>query len=229
MDGDSLRQQLARPHAHPSESERLEWAGQVLEWALTHFKTLPEQPIGQYLQRATLEPQLHQPVPEQGQPFADVLNEFQTKITPNAFRTNHPRFLAFVPGAPSFPSVMGDWLCAASNFFCGVWLEASGPTQVEVTVLDWFKSILGYPDEARGIITSGGSEANLTALVVARNRLPFADRARAVLYVSEQRHWSIDRAANVIGLHPSQIRPVPADSKYRLTAAALAKAVAADR
>jgi glutamate/tyrosine decarboxylase-like PLP-dependent enzyme len=228
MDWEALRQQLAQPHTHPNESERLEWAGQVLDWALHHIGTLPEQPIGQYLQRTTLEPLLYQPAPEGGQPFADVLNEFQTKVTPNAFRTNHPRFLAFVPGAPSFPSVMGDWLCAAANFFCGVWLEASGPTQVEITVLDWFKSLLHYPAEARGILTSGGSEANLTALVVARNRLPFPDRSRAVLYVSEQRHWSIDRAANIIGLHPNQIRTVAADSQHRLTVPALASAVQTD-
>ncbi|HEV3142834.1 MAG TPA: aminotransferase class V-fold PLP-dependent enzyme [Gemmataceae bacterium] len=229
MDWETLRQQLAKPHTHPSEAERVEWAGQVAQWALRHFQTLPEQRIGQYVERAVLEPMLHEAAPEQGQPFTHVLGEFQSKITPNAFRTSHPRFLAFVPGAPSFPSVLGDWLCAASNFFCGVWLEASGPTQVEVTVLEWFKSLLGYPAEARGILTSGGSEANLTALVVARNRLPFADRSRAVLYVSEQRHWSVDRAANVIGLYPSQIRPVPADSQHRLTVAALASGVELDR
>src|SRR5262245_24342911 len=152
MDWESLQQQLAKPHAHPSDTERLEWAGDVLDWTLHHFRTLPEQPIGHYVERATLDRLLHEPAPEIGQPFADVLNQFETKVTPNAFRTNHPRFLAFVPGAPSYPSVMGEWLCAAANFFCGVWLEASAPTQVELTVLDWFKSLLGYPAEARGIL-----------------------------------------------------------------------------
>src|SRR5262249_41500856 len=153
--------------------------------------------------------------PEQGTPFDTVLREFCAKIAPYALRTNHPRFLAFVPGAPTYSSLMGDWLCAASNFFAGAWLEASGPAQVEILVVDWFKQLLGYPATASGLLTSGGSEANLTALVVARNRLPFAERRRAVLYVSDHRHASIDRAANILGLHPDQVRPVPADVKFR--------------
>src|SRR5207247_4546197 len=138
----------------------------------------------------------------------------------------HPRFAAFIPGAPNLVSVLGDWLCSATNFFCGVWLEAPGPTQVELLVLDWFKEFLGYPAEARGILTSGGSEANLTALVVARERLAFAERARAVLYVSEQRHWSIDRAAHIIGLHPAQVRALPVTQDYRFHVATLRDAAA---
>ena len=71
-------------------------------------------------------------------------------VEPFAFRTNHPRFLAFVPGAPCFPAILGDWLTAAANFFAGVWLEAAGPAQVESTVLDWFRQWLGMPDTTRG-------------------------------------------------------------------------------
>ena len=125
--------------------------------------------------------------------------------------------------------MLGDWLTAAANFFAGVWLEAAGPAQVETTVLDWFRQWLGMPDTTRGVLTSGGSEANLTALVVARERVPFADRGRMVLYVADQRHWSVDRAAKVMGLHPSQVRPVPVDDDFRLRGADLARLVRRDR
>ena len=64
-----------------------------------------------------------------------------------------------------------------------------------------------------GILTSGGSEANLTALIVARESRAHSDRDRAVLYVTEQRHWSMDRAAKVIGLRPDQVAPVCASMK----------------
>jgi glutamate/tyrosine decarboxylase-like PLP-dependent enzyme len=155
--------------------------------------------------------------------------DFRRCVEPFAFRPNHPRFLAFVPGAPCVPSVLGDWLTSAANFFAGVWMEGSGPAQVESTVLDWFRRWLGLPATTRGILTGGGSEANLTALVVARERVPFADRGRMVLYVSAQRHGSVDRAAKVMGLHPSQVRPVPADDDFRLRGDALADAVRRDR
>src|SRR5438128_6913194 len=85
------------------------------------------------------------------------------------------------------------------------------------------------PVEAGGILTSGGSEANLTALIVARESLTHSDRDRAVLYLTEQRHWSMDRAAKIIGLRPEQIRPVQADVQFRLQPAALEEAVQRDR
>ncbi len=220
---------LSQPHSHPS-FEELERAGQLVQaWALEHYRTLPEQRVGSVATPDELQRRIDHPPPESGSPFADVLERFKNDVIPFAFRTNHPRFLAFVPGAPSFPSVLGDWLASAVNFFCGVWLEASGPTQVELTVLNWFKSWIGYPGQSRGILTSGGSEANLTALVVARERVPFAQRDKIVLYVSEQRHWSMDRAAKVIGLRPDQIRPVPAGDDLKLHAEALRQGVRADR
>jgi aromatic-L-amino-acid/L-tryptophan decarboxylase len=172
---------------------------------------------------------LREPPPEAGQDFAAVLAAFADSVAPYACRVNHPRFLAFVPGAPSFVSVLGDLLCAGTNFFAGVWLEASGPSEVELVVLDWFREWLGMPAGTMGILTGGGSEANLTALVTARERLSEDERRRAVLYVAEQRHWSVDRAAKVMGLRPDQLRPVPADDDFRMTPEALARAVARDR
>lgn len=226
---DELRRRLALPVPHPDGATRADWAEQVLQWSLQHFSTLPEQTIGAALDRPELDRLLAEPPPLEGMPFPQALDEFTSKVMPNAFRTMHPRFLAFVPGAPSFPSILGDWLCAAANFFAGVWIEASAPAEVELVVLDWFKEWLGYPNAARGILTSGGSEANLTALVVARQGVPFADRQRLVLYLSEQRHRSIDRAAMVMGLHPNQLHAVPQDSEYRLSAKALAAAIDSDR
>jgi glutamate/tyrosine decarboxylase-like PLP-dependent enzyme len=231
MDRDlnSLRHELSEPHPHPDAAALRELSDQTIDWLLGHFATLPDQPIGRTATRAEMEAMLREPPPPRGQPFARVLAEFGEKVTPYAFRTNHPRFLAFIPGAPNFISVLGELLCAGTNFFCGVWLEAPGPSEVELVVLGWFKEFLGLPAGARGILTSGGSEANLTALVVAREPLAYEDRPRAVLYLTEQRHWSVDRAARIMGLHPGQFRPVPADGQYRLNPAALVQAVHQDR
>ena len=204
-------------------------AGLVVERVLHHLSTLPDQPIGQYASRATLEAMLREPPPEQGQSLDAVLARFDAQIAPNACHVSHPRFLAFVPGAPTLASVLGDWLCAGHNFFAGVWLESSACAQVELVVLDWFRDMLGMPASTGGILTSGGSEANLTALVVARDRLPFADRSRFVLYASRERHSSIDRAANVVGLSPAQVRLVEIDAAHRLDVADLRRRIAADR
>ncbi len=226
---DQLRCDLAEPLPHPDLAALHELGAETLNWVVQHFQTLPEQVVGRTASRAEMEALLREPAPETGQPFERVLAEFQDKVAAYAFRINHPRFLAFVPSAPTFLAVLGDLLCAGTNFFAGVWLEAAGPSEVELLVLDWFKELLGYPPEARGLLTGGGSEANLTALATARDPLSFEERGRAVLYLSEHRHWSIDRAAKILGLRPDQVCPVAVDADFRLSPAALADAVARDR
>ena len=226
---DELRAACAAPLPHPDVTELRAHADLVLDWLLRHHATLPDQPIGQSATPAAMAALLAEPPPEKGRDFASVLDDFATKVAPYAFRINHPRFFAFVPGAPTWISVLGDLLCAGTNFFAGVWLEASGPAQVELVVLDWFRQFLGLPATTQGVLTSGGSEANLTALAVARERLADAERGRAVLYVAEQRHWSIDRATTILGFRADQVHPVPADADFRLTTTALGAAIEADR
>jgi aromatic-L-amino-acid decarboxylase len=226
---DELRRRCGEPLPHPDVPALRSLGTQVLDWALHHFATLPEQGIGRSASRQELEALLAEPPPEEGEDFSSVLDEFQAKVSPHAFRVNHPRFLAFIPGAPSFLSVLGDMLCASSNFFAGVWIEGAGPAMVELVVLDWFRQFLGMPPSTSGLLTSGGSEANLTALVVAREQLAWKDRSRAILYVTAQRHNSVDRAARIMGLHPEQLRLVSPAAHHRLTPERLHPLVQQDR
>src|SRR6516225_1991810 len=135
---DQLRRELAAPLAHPDREAMERFTRETVGWVLEDFATVPEQSIGRYVPRPALERLLREPPPERGADFSKVLEEFRQKIVPNAFRINHPRFMAFVPAGPTFVSMLSDWLCTATNFFSGVWLEASAPAQVELIVLDWF-------------------------------------------------------------------------------------------
>ena len=172
----TLRRRCEQAVPHPDPPEMCRLAEQVVDWVVRHHASLPEQPVGNFAGRAEMEARLGEPPPEQGRDLASVLARFDRDVSALAFRINHPRFFAFIPGAPSFPAVLGDWLCSATNFFAGVWLEAAGPAQVELVVLDWFRDFLDLPVSTAGILTGGGSEANLTALVVARDQLAAADR-----------------------------------------------------
>lgn len=226
---DELLRLCASPLPHPDAKSMRAAANEVARFVLDDYVTLPDRAMGAYAtSRSDMESLLREPPPEHGRPFGDVMADFEAQIAPHALRPAHPRFLAFVPGAPSFPSILGDWLCAGINLFSAVWKEAPAAAQIELLVLDWFKDFLGYPDCAQGILTGGGSEANLTALVVARQRLSFAERGRAVLYVTEQRHWSVDRAAKVIGLSPEQTRILPAGPDQRFSVENLRTAVVED-
>jgi aromatic-L-amino-acid/L-tryptophan decarboxylase len=226
---EELRRCCRTPLEHPDTETLRDYSEQVLDYLLKHNESLSEQPIGRFASRAEMEALLREPPPEAPQRFDEVLRVFAERVAAHSCRVNHPRFFAFIPSAPNFVSVLGDLLCAGTNFFAGVWLEAPGPSQVELVVLDWFRQFLSLPPETQGVLTGGGSEANLTALVVARERLTDAQRSRAVLYVTAQRHWSVDRAAKIIGLRPDQLRPVPADKGFQLDINELREAIAADR
>jgi aromatic-L-amino-acid decarboxylase len=224
-----LRAACAEPYQVPDAAGMRAEALALVDFAVADFAALEQTSPSTTATRSAMEALLREPVPEEGAGFDAVLRLFQRDVLPNNTRAHHPRFLAFVPSAPTWASVLGDWLCSATNVFAGVWTEAAAATEVELLVLDWFKSLMNYPAAAGGLLTSGGSEANLTALVAARARLPQEGRERAVLYVSEQRHWSIDRAARIMGLRADQLRILPVDSDFRLTPAACGAAVSADR
>lgn len=226
---DEIREACARPLAHPDQAVLRAWGGDALAWLLQQQERLSDIPFPGPVSRAALDAVLAQPLPEVGTSFESVFATFQQEIAPYACRIDHPRFLAFIPCAPTFVSVIADLLCSGTNFFAGVWREAAGPAAVELVVLDWFRTLLGMPPAAAGSLTAGGSQANLTALAVARDCLAVDDRARAVLYMSEQRHGSIDRAAHLLGFLPHQLRPVSCDSDYRLSMPALVRAVDEDR
>jgi aromatic-L-amino-acid/L-tryptophan decarboxylase len=225
---EALRLACAHPPEHPSADATRTAGRDVMDAMLDDFLGLGDGGIGLTASPPELENLLRETPPEEGMNLAHLLDEFRAKIVRHSFRPNHPRFCAFIPGAPSFASILGDCLATSTNLFAGVWKEAAGPTQVEIMVLDWFKQFLGYPASASGLLTSGGSEANLTALIVAREKIPFAGRSRIVLYASEHRHWSIDRAAKIIGLAPEQIRPLACDADFRLKVDALERAIEED-
>src|SRR5262249_15933223 len=140
----------------------------------------------------------------------------------------HPRFFGYIPGAGTWPAALGDLIAAATNIDAGAWREASGPSQLELTVLDWFREWIGYPPGSEGVLVSGGSAANLTAIACARETLVGPMSPRIVAYASDQTHSSLARAARHLGFRPDQIRVLAADEHARLRPADVAAALAAD-
>jgi aromatic-L-amino-acid decarboxylase len=200
-----------------------------LAWLADHDAGLATAPLGQSTSPAALDARLRGPAPEQGREFDAVFGDFREHVAPFAKRIDHPRFLAFIASAPAVPAVIGELLAAGCNYFAGNWANGAGATQIELVVLDWFREWLGMPATTAGILTTGGSEANLTALAVARNLLTFEDRSRAVLYSSDQRHVSIDRAMMLLGFRPEQINTLTAADGLHLSPKAVLKAIHQDR
>jgi glutamate/tyrosine decarboxylase-like PLP-dependent enzyme len=171
---------------------------------------------------------LNEPAPEGPRAFSELLARLDRDVLPFMARNEHPGYLAYIPGSGTWPSALGDLIASGLNMDVGSWGLSAGLSQLEVVVLDWFKEWLGYPSEAAGILTSGGSAANMTALACAREALAGTMSDRLVVYCADQAHSSIARAARILGFRPDQVRVLPVDSAYRLRPDALRAAMDAD-
>jgi aromatic-L-amino-acid/L-tryptophan decarboxylase len=183
------------------------------------------------LRRATpaqLRARLGGPPPEEPGDYGAVLDRLLADVLPYASRTDHPGYFAFVPSFTTWPAALAELTAAAANPYCGAWMESAAAAQVELQVIDWFRSWLGMPEGTSGVLVTGGSAANLTALLVAREAAggPSDDE---VVYVSDQAHSSLARTARAMGLRPHQVRVLPTDGAWRLQPAAVSAAVRADR
>jgi aromatic-L-amino-acid/L-tryptophan decarboxylase len=166
-------------------------------------------------------------VPEEGEPLEGLIEEAVHGVLPLAGRIDHPRFFGFVPSAPGWPALMGDMLAAGFNVFQGTWLESAGPSAMELTVLEWFRGWLEMPEGSGGVLTSGGSAANLLAVVAAREA---AGRPEwPVLYLSDQGHSSIRRGARIAGFPEEAVRTLPTDEGLRLGTETVRSALRQDR
>ena len=198
---------------------------QVIDTIVDHISGLNERAPANFADPATMKALLDEPIPEQTQDMETLLNTFKEKVYPYAIHPDHPRFFGYIPCSGSIVGILADALASGTNFFAGHWYAAAGPSQVELVVLDWFKTMLGYPSEAGGLLVSGGSMANLTALTAARHNKLGERFDDGILYLSEQSHASIERAARVIGFRQDQIRFIAVDEAYRIDIQALKRAV----
>src|SRR4051795_5552571 len=123
-----------------------------------------------------------------GDPDA-ALDRLLTDVVPFMQHDDHPRFFARVGSPNNGVSVLADTLAAATNAFAGSWVGGSGPTTLELVVLDWLRGWCGLPEETEGILVSGGSVGSLTALAAARAAV--GGDEDAVVYCSDQTHASV--------------------------------------
>lgn len=204
---------------------------QIADIVATHLASVREEPVIAALPRRELNVALMEAAPRSPLDSDSIIASLRQNVFPYHAREPHPGFMAYVPSCPTFPALMGDWLATGYNFYAGVWPVAAGPNQLEMVVLEWIRNWTGMPEGASGLLTSGGSSANLTAMVAARHASlnEGADISRLVVYASSQAHSSVLRAAWIAGLPRENVRIVGTDELFRMTAESLAALVAADR
>jgi aromatic-L-amino-acid decarboxylase len=170
---------------------------------------------------AEMHRRLHGPPPEEGDDLSQILEQLDRDVLGQMNRGDHPGYLAFIPACGTWPGALGDFIASACNVYSGSWKDSAGPSQLELQVLGWFSHWVGFPSSAGGILVSGGSAANMTALACAREALigPMTDDV--VIYLSDQAHSSIARAARALGFRSPQVKVLPTDEAFRMRPDAL--------
>ncbi|HJS74814.1 MAG TPA: aminotransferase class I/II-fold pyridoxal phosphate-dependent enzyme, partial [Vicinamibacteria bacterium] len=166
-------------------------------------------------------------VPEAGAPPAEVLNEFQRRIVPFATDLQHPGNFGYIPNSTGVVGIVADLLASTLNQNVSLVRGGASAAAVEDQVVRWLRSFLGLSGDGGGVLTSGGSIANLMGLALAREKAP--SRHGLVFYVSDEVHSSIERGLRFLGLAPADLRRLPADDSFHLDPSALREAVERDR
>jgi aromatic-L-amino-acid decarboxylase len=226
----------AAPHLEPaglepSGDELRQMVAAALDWIVPHLDSLPAQPAADtdVAAAAAVARSLSEPLPQRGAPLDELLRLLFERATPRSFNTAGPGYLAYIPGGGIVHSAVADLIADCVNRFTGVFAAAPALSQLEANVLAWFSEILGFPPQARGVLTSGGSIANFIAVFTARRERLAESFADGILYASDQAHHSVLRAAILAGFPAANVRSVPTDEKFRLRPELLAAEIAADR
>lgn len=205
----------------------------VIDRLVDHLETLDTQAVAPPSDAVELVATFSEAMPRQGNDVEQVLTRVFDEILPHMAHVQHPRFFGFVPSPSNPVAVLADLITSGWNVFAGTWYAGAGALALERTVVEWLRDLCGLPANAGGVLVSGGSVANLTALATARlvrfgsHDMRRADRA--VVYTGDQTHSAVPRALRVLGFADQQLRLVPTDAAFKIDLEALDAAIDDDR
>ena len=217
----------------PEEFRRHGYA--VVDWIAGYLAGVGEYPVLPSVVPGQVRGSLPTSAPSEGEPFEDILRDFDTKIVPGITHWNHPGFFAYFAVTGSAPGILGEMLSAALNVNAMMWKSSPAGTELEELTLDWLRELVGLPPEFLGAINDTASSSSLYALSAAREACFSDAREKGLfggpvgrIYVSEEAHSSIDKVGITLGFGLDGVRRIETDADFRLDTSALRDALAED-
>jgi len=195
---------------------------QMVDDMMDYLQTISQQPSWKPMPLEVKE-FFEERLPESGQPIAEIYRDFQHYILPYNKGNVHPRFWAWVQGTGTPLGALADFLASSLN--PNVTIGEHAPMYVDRQVVNWCKQLMGFPENATGILVSGASMANITALIAARNHFDKRNirkhglqsiEGKLLMYCSSETHSCVQKAAEAIGLGSDGVRKVSVDADYRM-------------
>jgi glutamate/tyrosine decarboxylase-like PLP-dependent enzyme len=207
---------------------------QVVDLLTEYFEHIEEKPVFPHVEAQTLTKLFDEPLPQSSSSAESVLQEVEAKLLPYCTHVGHPGYMGLITPSPNPIGVLADFLCSALNQNIGAYSIGPAAVAMERRTIRWLTDLVGYGPQAGGNLTSGGTMANFIGLKLARDWAS-GDRAqhdglqaRWAVYTSEERHVSVDKAVDAVGVGRTALRALPTDSEFRVRIDALESAIKQD-
>jgi aromatic-L-amino-acid/L-tryptophan decarboxylase len=207
----------------------------VVDLLAEYLENIEEKPVFPDIEPATLARLFAEPLPQDPSTAENILSELEQKLLPNCTHVGHPGYMGLITPSPSPIGIIADFICSALNQNIGAYTVGPAAVAMERRTVRWLTDLVGYGENAGGNLTSGGMMANFIGLKLARDSVS-GDRIqqegvqqRWAVYASEERHVSVDKAVDAVGLGREALRALPTDSAFRVRLDALEAAIAEDR
>ena len=211
----------------PSADEIRKWGNSVIQLMTDYLCSLRDRGVYRHMFSRRIRDRLDAALPTKGTDFDSLLRVFREDIIPFSRQNAHPRMFGYVqsPGTPI--AAFADLLASTLNANLTVWRSAPAPVEVERLTIDWIRQILGFNAGAGGLFVSGGSMANLAALAAARQTKDCLS-GRLRIYASSETHFSIVKAAALLGIGRENVCHIAVDERFRIRMDDLVVKITAD-
>src|SRR5213076_1031693 len=211
----------------PSADEIRDWGNSVTEFMIKYLADLRDRRVYRYTSSREIRDGLDAALPAKGIDFDSLLKVFCETIIPFSRQNAHPRMFGYVQSPGTALAAFADLLASTLNANLTVWRSAPAPVQLERLTIDWIRQILGFNAEAGGLFVSGGSMANFAALAAARQTKDCSS-GRLRVYASSETHFSIAKAAGLLGIGRENVCHVAVDERFRIRTDDLIAKITAD-
>src|SRR2546421_2688611 len=212
---------------------------EVIDWIGDYLENIEEYPVLAQVKPNELISKLPSVPPEEGEDMDTILRDVDRLIPRALTHWNHPSFFAYFATSSSAPGIFGELFSAAFDVKAMLWRTSPAAIELEQVALDWLRQMMGLDERLDGIIYDTASVASMHAIAAARERLNLRIREEGMsgrtdlpllrVYVSEQVHSSIEKAAITLGLGQRAVSKIPTDDEFRMDARALARAIEEDK
>jgi aromatic-L-amino-acid decarboxylase len=207
----------------------------VVDLLADYLEHIEERPVFPNIEPSALTRLFAEPLPQDSSSTETVLGELEEKLFPYCTHVGHPGYMGLITPSPSPVGILADLICSALNQNVGAYTIGPAAVAMERRTVRWLTDLAGYGEGAGGNLTSGGMMANFVGLKLARDSVSGDQtqqtgvQERWAVYASEERHVSIDKAVDAVGLGRTALRALPTDDRFRVRLDALEAAIAEDR